>query len=73
MLDFILNIIVSQINNFTGVDISNYKEYLAIPGLASLVAFYFLYRGVMFVLKIIFYILLACVLVFLAAKYFNLV
>jgi hypothetical protein len=71
MLDLILNLVLSQINNLVGFDISNYKEYLTIPAVGSLFAFYFIYRGIKFVLKIIFYIFLAAILLLVATHYLG--
>lgn len=71
MIDSVLNIILYQINSLVGFDMSNYKEFLTIPAVGSLFAFYFLYRGIKFVLKIIFYIFLAAILLLVAAYYLG--
>ena len=46
---------------------------LTIPGLLAIFAFYFLYKGIKFVLKIIFYIIATCVVLFVMAKYLGLI
>ena len=71
MLDLFLNPVLSQISSIVGFDISDYKEFLTIPAVGSLFAFYFLYRGIKFVLKIIFYIFLAAILLLVAAYYLG--